>query len=356
MKTYGLGIIGFGGMATYHAKVLKSLSRVKIIGIYDINEEKESKTKDFDCKWFASQEELLNDESIDLVLVATSNEVHKDICIAAMRAGKDVVCEKPVTIYADELEDVIKVKNETGRFFTINQNRRLDRDFLTLMKNLDAGTIGKPYVIESRVEGSRGVPLGWRCIKALGGGMMLDWGVHMIDQVLQMGMGNVKTVYCNMFSIFYPEVDDNFKLTLTFDTGVVANIEVGTNNYIQHPRWYVLGEKGSLQIDDWDINGRIVVKEEDEGFEEQIVYSKAGPTKTMAPRSEKTMKTLELERLEGLDDGDGFEDNLAATYLGFIDAIEGKSEQPITAEQVLEVMKVIDASFESAQKGIAVQL
>lgn len=69
---------------------------------------------------------------------------------------------------------------------------------------VEEGLIGEPYVIESRVEGSRGMPSGWRTIKSLGGGMMLDWGVHLIDQMMYMFDDEVTEVYCKMFSIDYP--------------------------------------------------------------------------------------------------------------------------------------------------------
>ncbi len=61
-----------------------------------------------------------------------------------------------------------------------------------------------------------------------------------------------------MYSIEYPEVDDNFRLVMTFESGLSAQVEVSTNNYITHPRWYVLGTQGTLQIDDWDCHGQIV--------------------------------------------------------------------------------------------------
>ncbi len=356
MKKYGLGIIGFGGMAMHHANTVRKLlvDRVEICGVYDINEKQMDLVKAEGLNSYTSQEEVLADDRVDVVLIATSNEVHKDIAIAAMQAGKHVICEKPVTMNAQELEEIIEVRNATGKFFTINQNRRVDKDYLTVLNCLETGAIGKPYVIESKVEGCRGIPLGWRCIKRLGGGMMLDWGVHMIDQIVQMESSKATSVYCNMISKFYDEVDEQFKLTITFASGLIANIEVGTNNYIQHPRWYILGEKGTLQVDDWEITGNMVVKQSEDEFEEQIVYSKAGPTKTMAPRSEKTMKTLPLEIPEGATDN--FFDNVAYTYTCFLDAIEGKIQQKITAEQVLDTMKIIDAAFESAKTGMAITL
>ena len=153
----------------------------------------------------------------------------------------------------------------------------------------------------------------------------------------------VVRVYCKMFSIDYPEVDDNFRLTMTFESGLVAHIEVSTNNYITHPRWYVLGEKGTLQIDNWNCDGKIVrCIDKENVWEEEIVYTKAGPTKTMAPRNPNSTEVLTLS--EPLD----VIDNLDPVYEQLTDAIEG-AELKIKPEQALRVIRVMEAAFKSAE-------
>ena len=190
------------------------------------------------------------------------------------------------------------------------------------------------------------MPSGWRTIKALGGGMMLDWGVHLIDQIMCMVDEKVVNVYCNMLNLQSPEVDDNFRLLITFENGLVAHIEVGTNNFVMLPRWYVLGDEGTFFLQDWDCNGHIVrCKDKEDTWEEEIVYTKAGPTKTMAPRSEHSTETINFTE----DDVNDVKDSLTVVYSQFIDKIEGKAELTITAEQALRVMKVMEAAFESAQ-------
>jgi predicted dehydrogenase len=141
-------------------------------------------------------------------------------------------------------------------------------------------------------------------------------------------------------------VDDNFRLTLTFEKGLTAHIEVSTNNYITHPRWYVLGTEGTLQIDDWNCDGKIVrCIDTDSVWEDEIVYTKAGPTKTMAPRRVESTQTLVLS--EPLD----VYDHLTVVYDGLISAIEGKSALSITTRQAMRVMKVMEAAFEAHSAG-----
>ncbi len=341
MKVYNLGIIGFGGMAGNHFKqIAKELDRVQVRGVYDINPERIKAAEQLGVIGYSSKEALLADPQIDMVLVATTNEAHKDLCIEAMAAGKHVLCEKPATMSSAELEEVIAASKKYDRVFTIDQNRRVNKDFVLMKRSVESGILGDVYVIESRVEGSRGMPSGWRTIKKLGGGMMLDWGVHLIDQIMYMVPQKVTNVFCKMYSIEYPEVDDNFRLTMTFESGLTAHIEVSTNNFIMHPRWYVLGKEGTLQIDSWDCKGKIVrCKDRDNKWSDEIVVTKAGPTKTMAPRNPNTIETIELSEPADVID------NLNPTYWQFIDAIEGKAELTIKPEQAMRVMKVMEAAF-----------
>ncbi len=351
-SSYNLGIIGFGGMASNHFKQLsKGNTKVKIKGVFDIDKSRLDLAEGKGLVAYESREALLSDPEIDIVLVAATNEVHKEISIDALRHGKNVLCEKPVTMTSDELIEIMNVAEETGMVFTIDQNRRTNKDFVLMRRCLEKGLIGKPYIIESRVEGSRGVPAGWRTKKTQGGGMMLDWGVHLIDQIMYMYPEKVINIFCKMYSINYPEVDDNFRLTMTFESGLTAHIEVSTNNFISHPRWYVLGTEGTLQIDDWACNGKIVrCLEREDTWSSEIKEVKAGPTKTMAPRSPETVEVMPLS------EPDDVIDNLDAVYNQLTDAMEGIAELKIQPKQALRVVKVMEACFKSAQTNTALNV
>ncbi|MBQ4155773.1 MAG: Gfo/Idh/MocA family oxidoreductase [Clostridia bacterium] len=360
-KVYNVGIVGFGGMAGYHfwsLNTFKDEDNIKVRGVYDLDKSRVTaaikRGKDefqMDIIGYNSREELLSDPEIDIVLVATTNEVHKEIVIDAMRHGKHVICEKPVTMSSEELLECMAVAKETGKVFTIDQNRRTNKDFTLMCDVVKSGKIGKLYHIESRVEGSRGMPKGWRTLKHLGGGMMLDWGVHLIDQLMYFNTSKVTNVYCKMFSIDYPEVDDNFHLSLTFEDGLSAFIEVATNNYITKPRWYALGTDGTAQINSWECDGEIVrVIDKDNSWDEQIFMTAAGPTKTMAPRRPESVERIPLE----MPKGEVYE--LRVVYNQFKDAIEGKAELTIKPEQALRVMRVMEAAFESAKSGMAINI
>ncbi|MBE7054306.1 MAG: Gfo/Idh/MocA family oxidoreductase [Ruminococcaceae bacterium] len=341
-----LAMFGFGGMAGIHHKVLTNdYDKIQVKGVYDIDNKRMDAAKEKGLVAYLSKEDLLNDNEVDIVLVATTNDSHKELCIDALNAGKHVICEKPATMCADDLVEIIECAKKNNKVFTIDQNRRVNKDFVLMRRTVESGIIGKPYVIESRVEGSRGLPSGWREKKAQGGGMMLDWGVHLIDQIMYMIDEKVVNVFCKMLSLNYPEVDDNFRLTLTFESGLIAHIEVSTNNFISHPRWYVLGTDGTLQIDDWSCEGKVVkCLDKENSWGVDIVSTKAGPSKTMAPRSEDTVETIKLSAPCDVMD------NLVPTYEQFLDAIDNGAELKIKPEEALRVIKVMEAAFLSSEK------
>jgi len=351
MKALNVAIFGYGGMAGIHVdKVLKFYDRANVKGIYDIDPARMEAARENGWNTYSSAEELLSDNEVDMVVVATTNDAHKELCIRALESGKHVLCEKPVTVTSKDFLDICEVAKKCGKVFTGMQNRRTNRDFVNVKRAIEAGMLGDVYHIESRVEGSRGLPAGWRTQKEKGGGMMLDWGVHIIDQILYMIDERVSDVYCKMYSVHYDEVDDNFRLMLTFQSGLTALLEVSTNNYISHPRWYVLGSDGTLQIDGWEATGKVVnpVDRED-SWGVTIASNKVGPSKTMAPRSEDSIRVTELAC------PDDVTDDLTVVYDQFIDAVEGKAELTITPAQVLRVIKVMEAAFESARTGNAVK-
>lgn len=348
-RIYKLGIVGFGGMAGHHTtQIFKKNVPVEIAGVYDIREERMQAARERGLRTYGSYEAMLADPQIDIVLVATYNNTHAELCKAALDAGKHVLCEKPVTISSAELVEVMECAKKNRRVFCVDQNRRFNKDYVLMKRTIEKGLIGKPYVIESRVEGSRGVPEGWRTIKALGGGMMFDWGVHLIDQIMFFTDEKVKNVFCKMYSVKYDEVDDNFRLTLTFESGLTAHIEVSTNNFITHPRWYVTGTDGTMQINDWSCEGSVVRPlSEENTWGAEIAPDRAGPSKTMAKRAEGTVETIALSAPTDV------EDNLDPVYRQFIAAIEG-AELEIKPAQCLRVMKVMEAAFLSAESGDAI--
>jgi predicted dehydrogenase len=243
---------------------------------------------------------------------------------------------------------MIDCSRDTGKIFSVHQNRRWDEDYLVIKEIYDKGMLGPVFNIESRVLGSRGIPGDWRSKKTPGGGMILDWGVHLIDQMV--GIVNdrkIERVYCRCDHITNDEVDDGFQLDLYFEGGVTGRIEVGTSHFIAMPRFYMTGTDGAAIINDWRENTRVVACKDWSEKDVKPVVTAAGLTKTMAPRDEKT--TIESEIVRPESDVHDFYRNWVAT-------INGEATQLVTHPQLMRVMKIMEAAFESDRVGAPVEL
>ncbi len=342
-KVIGGAVIGYGGMGNFHSEKMQSVDGIELIGVYDILPEQNELAKSRGIHAYASREELLADPRIDLVTVATPNDVHKEIVIAALAAGKNVICEKPVAMDTEELEAMVGAAEKYGKLFTVHQNRRWDEDYLTLRKIVEDGELGKVHRIESTVLGSRGIPAGWREEKKCGGGMLLDWGVHLLDQMLQMMEGHkLLSVYATLTHLTNHECDEGFTVLARFENGPEWYVEVGTCHYIEKTRWYAFGENGSAVIRNWDCDGEIT-KIIDRGEDDvPPIVAGAGLTRTMAPRNEKTVKSFPIHKVKS---------DWAEYYKNIIATLNGKEKAIVTHSQLRNSLKLIEAIFESARKN-----
>lgn len=338
-----VAIIGYGGQGGWHGDHALKSDVVSLAGIYDIKEARMELARSKGIHTYTSLDDVLADPKVDIVVCATPNDVHEDIVVRSLLAGKNVVCEKPVALTLESLDRMIAAAKQSGKLFTVHQNRRWDVDFLGIKEIINSGKIGETIRIESRIHGSRGIPSDWRCQKAYGGGMVLDWGVHLIDQMLQLITAPIDTVSCVCTYITNDEVDDGLRLNITFKDGKSAFIEVGTYNFIALPRFYMQSKDGTAIITDWREKAKVVHCKYWHENDVMPVQTAAGITKTMAPRDEITTDTYEIDRPSS---------DVHDFYRNLCKAIDGVEPQLVTHAQVRRVLKVMLAAFESdALKG-----
>ena len=137
-------------------------------------------------------------------------------------------------------------------------------------------------------------------------------------------------------------VDDGFTVNLQFENGPLFVVEVGTSNFINLPRWYVMGRDGSAVIEDWDLSGKCVCITDWDKNDAVPVKTAAGLTKTMAPRTEDTISTQPLPIVHS---------DIRDHYKNLMAVMEGKEEQLIKNEEVLRVLRLMECIFESAEKN-----
>lgn len=333
-----VAVIGYGGQGAWHCRQIEKSDVVCLKGTYDIKENRREAAVKDGVFVYDSNEAIFADKDVDIIVVATPNDVHEDLVVNGLLSGHNVICEKPVALSVEEFDRMVDAQNKSGKLLSVHQNRRWDVDFLGVKSVIDSGNIGDVIRIESRIHGSRGIPSDWRQEKAKGGGMILDWGVHLIDQMLQLIPDKITAVNCDCTYITNQEVDDGFRLEITFEGSKTAHVEVGTYNFIAMPRFYMQCEKGSLYLKDWQQKAE--VKKLTRWIEKDVtpVQNAAGITKTMAPRDHLTLDSYEVEIPKS---------DVHNFYRNFCNACDGKEEQFIKNAQVRRVLGVMQAAFES---------
>lgn len=340
-----VGIIGFGYMGHFHWNKIKQIENVNLIAVFDTSKEKLQEAKAEGLKAYPNLHEFLDVKDMNLVVVCTPNNWHFNSSLEALNAGKNVLCEKPAMMSVGELKEVIECAKLNNKFFTVHQNRRWDIDFKVICDVVKSKTIGDITTIESSVFGERGVCYGWRADPEAGGGMLYDWGVHLIDQMLQLYKEfDVTSVYARILSILTPAVDDFFEIHLNFSNNVCAKVSVGTFALQKVPRWFLFGDRGTLKLDDFSgkNGGMARIKGEVKGFDSVVGKKSLGPSRTMAPLEEKHLETLTLPV---------FEETPLEFWQNIKESVEGKAKPEVKPEELLRQMKIVEAAFESAKEN-----
>ncbi len=346
MDKVRIGIIGSGSISNMHMSGYTRLKDVEVIAVCDINEER---VKEFAQRYhipytFTDYNEMLKMQEIDAVSVTAWNNIHAPASIAALRAGKDVLCEKPLALNADQAREMVEVSKETGKLLMVGFCRRFGDNTKALKEIIDTGDLGSIYYAKAGCLRRWGNPGGWFSDKQRsGGGPVIDLGVHMIDLVRylsgkpkalsvtastfhQMGMKpEIKGIskYNSADYSEYNDVEDcaaalikfDNKMTLFFETSWVQNIK-GDNLYLE-----LYGDKAGAKMEP-----------EFELYETKLDYL----------RDSKPL----------LDpNGSGFEHNFIEEIQHFISCIKDGTPCLNPAEDGLELMKIIDAIYQSAQTG-----
>ncbi len=246
-----VSIIGYGYSGrNFHSYLIGLEKRLKLYAVCARNPEKRKLAeKECGVKTFSSVDDMLSDDNVQLVVVATPHNTHAELSIKAMEAGKHVVVEKIMCMNAREANAMIEASKKNNVMLTVFHNRRWDSDYLTVRKILDEGVLGEPYLIDESIMwyNDKVDPKRWRSVKELGGGPLYDWGAHLIDHAVQIGRVPVDRVYC--FSTKRRkevDIESYVKCLIHFESGLMYGVELSDMARINRPRWHVLGTLGAL--------------------------------------------------------------------------------------------------------------
>lgn len=340
-----VGIIGCGKIAQVrHIPEYAANPDVSLYGLFDINQERAVELAEkYDCKAYTSYEELLADPEIDAVSVCVANNAHAEISIAAMKAGKHVLCEKPMAVTLEECEEMVKVAKETGKYLMIGQNQRLAKAHRKAKELIAEGAIGK--VLTFRTIFGHGGPETWSVdpgkntwffdkTKAAMGAMA-DLGIHktdLIQYITGQKVVETKAVLTTLDKRYgngeLIGVDDNAICIYTLEDGAIGTMTASWTYYAAEDNTTVIyGTKGMLRLYD-------------------------------DPRFSVQLFTADGEKV--LYEIDQIQTNDNQTKSGiidlFVESLVENKEPEISGESVLSAMKAVFGSIASSETGKAVKL
>ena len=348
MKQIKLGIVGFGFMGHCDADMMATFpdEEIKLVAVADINPE-QLKDAPEGVETYSCVEDMLAKADINVVMISTPNPSHLEMVEKCAAAGKDIICEKPAAMSVAQFDKMLEAVKKAGVLFTIHQQRRWDKDYRVMKEVYDKALLGKPYVIKSQLYGFNGNMHDWHVYPEMGGGMLYDWGVHLIDQIMDMVKSPIISLYADLRNIINERVDDYFNIHIKFENGVAAEIELGTYYLTPKRAWFIGGDKGSAYIEGWNCEGKIVrTSSLLKNVPNKITMTAAGPTRSFGPAEPGKLLTEDLPSVD-VSHRNYFEH--------FLKAFNGQEEVIVKPEQVRKVLILMDAVRESARTGKAIK-
>ncbi len=248
--TVKTAILGYGRSgSTLHADPLEELKNdFTVTAVCDIDPEAQAKAKErFGCVIYYDYKEMLEKEELDLVVIVTRSDQHCEMTCECLRGGVNVLVTKPWAVNTAEAEKMVAAEKETGKILLPWLPARWGCDLVRLREIINAGTIGKVFLVRRR-EFSFGVRHDWQTEKKYGGGYLLNWGPHIIDQAVQLIGEDIKSVYGQLRQVINPgDVEDVFHASLTTESNVILSCEF-TIAIDKLPNWVIQGDRGTIFV------------------------------------------------------------------------------------------------------------
>ncbi|MGG3446725.1 oxidoreductase [Bacillus nitratireducens] len=337
MKKIGVGIVGFGfSSTTFHIPLLQTIEEYDIRTILSSKEEVVKQALP-NTEVVDTIEELVNRADIDLVVITSPNTTHFPYVKEAIVHGKHVVVEKPFVVSIEEGEELISLAKQHNVVLSVYHNRRFDNDFLTIKKLLEEKRIGNVYAYEAHFDRFRPhVRDRWREKNLPGSGILYDLGSHLIDQALSL-FGKPDAIHADVIKQRPgAEIDDYFHVVLYYG---VKRVILHSSSYVKQagPHFTLHGDKGSI------------VKYGMDSQEEQLKTGMKPGDNGYGADSEDNFAALETEEeLVRIPTEVGCYEMY---YKGVRESIVNGEKPPVTAEEGLDVIKVIQLAIESSETG-----
>ena len=340
MKTINVGIIGTGGIATnQHMPALEKQPDVKILAVCDVNEESAKKAAErFNVNHiFSDYKKLLEMDEIDAVHVCTPNFLHMPPAVEALNAGKHVMVEKPIARNAVEGAQMVEAARKNKKKLMVAQNMRFDGASQTLKRFIDAGALGEIYFSRVWALRRRGIP-SWGVFtdkEKQGGGPLIDIGVHILDLTLYL-MGHPKPITCSGQA--FTKIGNT-----PGHVGVWGPWDYKNYTVEDYAAGFVRLDNGASIV----IESSFAANIGEDKFTAALLGTKGGAeTSPLRIFGEENGTLLDTTPVH-IPMVNAYE----AEVRGFYDAIQNDTEPPVTGEQALNVMKILDGIYTSSETG-----
>ncbi|HHP7240336.1 MAG TPA: Gfo/Idh/MocA family oxidoreductase [Cyclobacteriaceae bacterium] len=245
MNIIKTGLISFGTSGSvFHAPFIYANQKFELTKVLERHHQK-SKERYPNVTVVRELDDILSDDSIELVVVTTPNEYHYEMAKKALVSGKHVIIEKPFTVKTEEADELIALSKRHQKLLTVYHNRRLDSDFKTIQHLIINNVLGSIHEFESRFDRYRNYRKGWKDEDKPGSGILYDLGSHLIDQALILfGMPIALDAEIKCQRKISP-VDDYFEINLYYQH---LKVILKASMLIKEPtpRFSVFGDKGSF--------------------------------------------------------------------------------------------------------------
>ena len=243
-----VGIVGLGRSGwSNHAQSLAKRPDYRVLAVADgVPERRAEAQQALGCTAHAEFADLVADERLELVVVCTPSVTHLDVAVAALRAGRHVLVEKPMATSVAEVDRMVGAATAAGRVLTVFQNRRLDADFLKVQELLASGVLGPVHLIRMGRHGYQRRS-DWQTLRRMGGGQLNNWGAHVLDQALLLLGGEYQGLFADLqHTVSAGDAEDHVKVVLKGNDGAVVDVEITSACAYPSPDWLIMGRYGSL--------------------------------------------------------------------------------------------------------------
>lgn len=351
-----VGIIGAGAIAMYgHIPGIKKHPHGSVVAVCDTNQERANALAASNgiSTVYTNWRDIIADPNIDAVTVALPNALHAEVTIAALKAGKHVLCEKPLAMTVAQGEEMVATAHKEGRVLAINMSNRPRAEVQYMRAKVAEGKIGKISYAQGRMIRRAGIPGfgSWFTRKELsGGGALLDIGVHMLDMVLYaLGNPTVSAIRGEVQAVHGPQrrglggwgsdrvmdgtfdVDDLASLHLRLADGGLVTIEVTWAVYAQNEeRIQLIGDQGGFDF-------------------YPTLYGTDKPLRFYSDDNGSPIETIPT--LPHIADGAG-----TVVYKRYIDAIRGTGAVVASGDDGLAILRLLEATYKSAAEKREISL